>query len=126
MQRTKITMEAINKLFKIYNITTMEELEAILHFTAYYKIENLELRKKAKELLESLKSKYVIVENPKTKSRTIMFKKRQITESYKSCESTTYTGYFKERKDLGEFDTQMDAKIILDNLQKQKNKNTKG
>ena len=76
LQHRKITVEEISKLFRIYNITTIDELEAILHFTSVYKIENQNLQNLVNKLLDSTKSKYVIVENPKNKRKTIIFKKK--------------------------------------------------
>jgi len=113
MKKTKLTVENISKLFDVYGIKTLEDLQKVLHFTSYYKIENLELRKKLGEALALKQPKFVIVENPKLKKKTIMIKERKVTDIYRACEATKYSGYFKERTDLGEFDTLEDAKRKL-------------
>lgn len=109
-KRTKMELSDILTLFDKYGISNLKDLERTLYFTCYYKTENLELKDEIRKL-KNPTAKYVVVENPKTRRKTIMEKIRNISETYRACKYTSYTGYFQVIDILGEFETPEDARI---------------
>lgn len=111
-KRAKMDFADVLNLFDKYGIRNLKDLQQVLYFTCYYKIENLELRDKIANM-KNPQAKYVIVENSKAGRRTIMEKIRTFSTTYRACPETTYLGYFQELEYFGEFATLEEAQIAL-------------
>lgn len=111
-KRAKLNFSEVLELLDEYGIGDLDDLQQTLYFTYYYKEENRELRNKIAKMKNS-QVRYVVVENPKTKRRTIMEKLNVFSTTYRACPATSHLGYFQELEHFGEFATLEEAQIAL-------------